>query len=163
MKNGQQLVLNLLDRAITDAVTTDLEVIITLSIFGQKSGEPLHVSELVNPEGIKSLSVHVACKIGSNYPIDGRTLHVMWSRQGLQEVVGFRGSLFPTLSMCQCANFKSNLDGKPLTLALPIWDVCYCGVESGGNLNFLQIYTDSPSPPPHTHTWRNFVNIQSVE
>ncbi|KAF6736789.1 hypothetical protein FQA47_023098 [Oryzias melastigma] len=36
---------------------------------------------------------------------DESRLYVLWSRQGLQEVVGTRGNPYPYLSMTQCANF----------------------------------------------------------
>lgn len=54
--------------------------------------------------------------------------------------------------MVDTANYQSSLDGKRLNLSLGLMSVLSGAEENGGELNFVQIYCDSP----HTHLSKPF-------
>eukprot|EP00064_Thunnus_orientalis_P016467 superscaffoldBa00003274_g16532 len=58
----------------------------------------------------------------------------------LEEAVGL---LFTTLSLSECANFQTNLDGRALNVSKALLDICG-GKEYQATLTFLQMYKDSP-------------------
>lgn len=115
-------------------------VVLSLTMFCQKSPGHLDLAALVDTSGIQHVSVHATCSLVPSISSIDRRMHILWSRVGLEEVVDGRGCLYLCLSFDQCANYQSNLDGRPL-------DVVCCGEESRGSLNFIQVYGDSP----HTH------------
>jgi len=49
-------------------------------------------------------------------------MHLMWSRYGVQELVGNRGSLFSALTMNETANFSSNSDHRGLISKKVNWN-----------------------------------------
>ncbi len=52
-------------------------------------------------------------------PVDAlSTPDLLLSLYGLQEVVGGRGTLFPAYSLCETANFQSNIDHLPIHVDL---------------------------------------------
>ncbi len=153
LAQDQQLVLGLLDRAINrEHMPTEFSVVMSMSMFGQKSTQPVDLDSLVEGSGIKSVSVHSACTLVPTRNNLGQQMHILWSRVGLEEVVGTRGSLYPALSMSQAANFQSNLDRRQMDVCRPLLNVVCNGQEQRGSLNFLQLYTDSP----HTHMSRMY-------
>ena len=148
LPQDQKFLLGLLDRAVQAVdINEDYEVLRSMSMFGQKSPCIVFLRALVDHTQIKSVSVHAACTLVPVSTSGQSRMHLLWSRTGLEEVVGDRGMLFPTLSFGECANFQTNLDGRALDVRAPLLNVVCCGKESRGNLNFLQVYTDSP----HTH------------
>lgn len=144
LAQDQKFVLGLLDEVV-QAVDDHPHVrfLLSLSMFGQKSPGTLDLGALVDVDNITCASVHVACTL---LPTDSR-LQVMWSRVGLENLVGERGTLYPCLGMSECSNFQSNLDGRTMDVSRPLMDVLMCGEEKRGTLTFFQVYTDSP----HTH------------
>lgn len=115
-------------------------VVLSLTMFCQKSPGHLDLAALVDTSGIQHVSVHATCSLVPSISSIDRRMHILWSRVGLEEVVDGRGCLYLCLSFDQCANYQSNLDGRPL-------DVVCRGEESRGSLNFIQVYGDSPTHP----------------
>lgn len=68
-------------------------IMLSISLFGQKSQDTLSSGAIVDLDHIKSVSVYLACQI---VPEHGSGLHVMRSRSGL-ECVGNRGGPFSCL------------------------------------------------------------------
>ncbi len=144
LEQDQHFILGVLDEALQMVDTLpDVRLMITLTQFGQKSPSVLDFDAMVDEDQLAAVSVHIAVNL---VPKDPR-LHVLWSRYGLEETVGNRGSLFPALSMGECSNFQSTLDGRAPNPGMDWKNVLLKGVEGRGTLQFLQMYTDSP----HTH------------
>ncbi|KAM3597676.1 uncharacterized protein V6R79_007891 [Siganus canaliculatus] len=142
LEQDQRFILGLLDQAMREADTDpQLTFMLTLSMFGQKSQESLDLSKIVRLDHIKCTSVHFALTLVPDSETD---VHVMWSRLGLEEWVGDRGYMYPVLSMAEAANFQSNLDGRKPDVCRDLLKVLFGGEEKRGELNFVQVYTDSP-------------------
>lgn len=90
LHEDQKFILRLFHESLL-AVNEDIDmaIILTISKFGQKDDRPFDLSKLVHPNGIANVSYHVACNIHSQ----DASVDLLWSRCGLQEVVGERGTL----------------------------------------------------------------------
>lgn len=67
-------------------VDTDMAIVMTLIKFGQKDSSYFDLHSLVHTYGVVNMSYHVACEIHPDNP----AIDLLWSRCGLQEVVGQR-------------------------------------------------------------------------
>lgn len=133
----RHFILDLLDQALEKANSCYfIKVKVFLNQFGQKNPEQLEVSELADLSSVRSLSVHTACKIVARDP----DTHVLFSRFGLQDIAGIRGTLFSTLGMHEATNFQTNLDHTGLDVTEELRGV----LGTQGKLTFLQLYADSP-------------------
>lgn len=113
-----------------------------LQKFGQKQETLLELAPLVNQHEVESITCHAACTLsGRDQRID-----IMWSRYGLQEVVGHRGSMYTSSGIPEAANFQSNLDNQPLTVDGCVLDI-FDGAQSYSKITFLQLYANTP----HVH------------
>lgn len=140
LKRDLFYILSLLDKATKNIGESHLlKPALYLTVFGQKDEEILDVTDLVAPLGVASLSVHTACKVQAYHP----DTHLLFSRFGLQDMVGPRESLYSILGIHEATNYQTDLDHRPLSLQQTLLDVL--GAE--GTLNFLQLYVDSP----HVH------------
>ncbi|RXN18886.1 hypothetical protein ROHU_001960 [Labeo rohita] len=115
------------------------KIVLFLSKFGHKDESTLEISTMVHRKGVLSISCHAACTIS---PKDPRT-DLIWSRYGLQEVVGHRGTLYPVIGMPEAANFQSNLDRHPLTIDYLLNNV-FDGPVKYSRINFIQLYANTP-------------------
>lgn len=139
LKQDQAFVLQLLMEAIGEVDSNpDQSLVVTLTKFGQKDPEPIELAEMIDIS-IQSISVHAACTIR---PKDYR-MEMMWSRHGLQQVVGHRGSLFTAYGIPEASNFQSNLDQYPITIE-PNLKMVFSGMEPNADLNFVQLYATTP-------------------
>lgn len=136
LEEDQHYVLALLDEAV-HAVTRDgrLTILITMTKFGQKDKTRLDVGSLANVRHVRNVSIHAAAVVASK---DERT-HLLWSRLGLEEIGGRRGSYYPALSMHEAANFSSNLDGKSTD-----WSGELQSLLVPRDISFIQCYVDAP-------------------
>lgn len=93
LHEDQKCILRLFHKSLL-AVNEDIDmaIILTISKFGQKDDRPFDLSKLVHPNGIVNVSYHVACNIHSQ----DKSVDLLWSRCGLQEVVGQRDTLVPS-------------------------------------------------------------------
>lgn len=114
-----------------------MAILLSITKFEQKDDHEFDLCTLVNPDGAINVSYHAACTIQA---ID-LSMDVLWSRCGLQEVVGARGTLFPVYSMAEAANFQSNIDHMPLDVDPTLRQVL---CEDGCNVNFVQLYAVTP-------------------
>ena len=136
LPQDQRFLLGILDEAIAgETENQDFQILKTLTRFGQKSEEPWYCQVMATREAVEAVSIHAGLTISS---ADEGT-HLMWSRGGLQELVGQRGQLFSCMSMFQAANFSSSLDGLAAD-----WSTEVSSVLKAPNVLFLQMYTDSP-------------------
>lgn len=109
--------------------------------FGEKMTAGISLSDF-RADCIEKVTVHAAVDIACN--TDG--IELLWSRGGIQEVVGCRGTLSPCLSLFDCGNFQSNLDGKAMDIKPELRRV-FC---SPGKVTFVQLYADLPHMRPQT-------------
>lgn len=139
----QEFVLDLLDQAKDKADKKEHATFLyTLTQFGQKHRDTLDISKLVHTSHINSASLHFAVEI---LPRDHGT-QIFWSRNGVEEWVGQRGTVFPSVGMSETSNFQSSI-GAEIDVSAGLMDVLGCQGYWDGHLNFLQLYADSP----HTH------------
>ena len=108
--------------------------------FGEKNRDGVSLP-IRDPSGISKVCVHVGISIE---PILSDQESVFWSRHGLKELVGWRGSLTTSCSLFECANFQSNLDGRAMDVSGKLRRVC-CFPE---RITFLQLYADVPHRYP---------------
>ena len=74
--------------------------------FGQKETTPVSLSEVVaDMTDVRLMSVHAAVSMDLSYG----GMHCMFSRQGVQQLIGSRWRLFPVLSFSEATNFQTNL------------------------------------------------------
>ncbi|CAM4570638.1 unnamed protein product [Leuciscus chuanchicus] len=105
---------------------------------GNRDPEPIKLAAMIDLTAIESKSVHAACTLR---PKDHR-MDMMWSRHGLQHVVGHRGSLYTAYGIPEASNFQSN----PHTIE-PNLKMVFSGMQPNADLNFVQLY----STTPHCH------------
>lgn len=131
---------SLLDQAITGSTGCDfIRPALFLTRFGQKLNDNLDLTDVVAPAEVASLSVHLACTVSAR----DTEIHTLFSRFGLENLVGSRGSLYSVLGMHEATNYQTDLDHLPLTLSDSLLRV----LKDDGRLTFLQLYVDSP----HVH------------
>ncbi|MGL5596829.1 MAG: hypothetical protein ACRDDA_01630 [Aeromonas sp.] len=137
LKKDKQFILQLLDESIAQvgASSESFLIIRALSKFGQKEEDPLSLETLVDLTYIHCMSVHAACTLTAQNP----STHLLWSRYGLQNLVGPRGRLYSALSIHEAVNYQSNLDGR----AIDISSKLHC-ILRPTQVNFLQLYVNSP-------------------
>lgn len=123
-------------------IDPDMQLVLSLSRFGQKDEEPFDLEKVADPSGVLSISYHVACTVRSADP----SVDLLFSRHGLQDVVGKRGNLFPVYSMSEACNFQSNLDHLPLDIDSRVVDI-FQTRDKTFRLNFVQLYATTP----HVH------------
>lgn len=91
---------------------------------------------LIDREQIQAVSVHFACTISGK----DKNTHLLWSRYGVQKVVGLTCQIFSVLCMHEAINIQTPLDGRPLDLKHPVLDI----LSKVGLVRFVQMYTTSP-------------------
>lgn len=103
MAQDEAFILNLL-MLVIQQVDKDLtqKIMIFLSKFGQKQQSSIELTSLINRQGVESITYHTACTLSGKDP----RVDLMWSRFGLQEVVGHRGSLYTPTGIPEAANLK---------------------------------------------------------
>ncbi|MEQ2166835.1 hypothetical protein GOODEAATRI_032375, partial [Goodea atripinnis] len=133
-------IFSLVDKAIGDVIQCPfLKPAIFLTRFGQKHEDSMDLTDIVNPCEVASVSVHVAAKLTAHDP----EIHTLFSRYGLEQLVGSRGSLYSVLGMHEAANYHTDLKHSALNVSSALKEV----FTKEGQVTFLQMYVDSP----HVH------------
>lgn len=70
----------------------------------------------------------------------------MWSRYGIHEIVGHRGSVLNTCGIPEVANFQSNLDQHVMTVEQRLHNI-FKGAAFYLDIHFIQLYATTP----HVH------------
>ena len=91
---------------------------------------------------VENISLHIGVNISASAPMEDSCspIELFWSKEGMQEIVGKRGSLISAFSFSECGNYKSNLDGKMLRISPHLSSVC----SYPDGINFVQLYLDLP-------------------
>lgn len=79
--------------------------------FGEKMTCGLSLSDF-NTQFTLRKTIHVAANILS----DCEEVDLLWSTAGVLQIIGHRGTLCTCLFFKDCANYQSNLDGRPLDI-----------------------------------------------
>ena len=125
----------ILDKTVLNTSTPDgFEVVLICFTFGRRDSKPvpLHMFSLDNT----LISVHVACTMASSII----ETNLFWSRSGLLEIIGRRGTMSGALSLRDCANYQSNLDGRNPDIPIKVRRLC----QNPENMTFVQFYADTP-------------------
>lgn len=140
LEHDQSFVLEILSQAIQQINTDPTQkLVMFMTKFGQKEESALPIAALVNRRQVHSITCHSACTIT---PKDPR-VDLMWSRYGLQKVVGHRGNIFTTYAMTEAANFQTNIDQHRITLDRDLLDV-FCAAIYCSDITFVQLYATTP-------------------
>ncbi|KAK2885211.1 hypothetical protein Q8A67_016048 [Cirrhinus molitorella] len=140
LEQDQSFLMELLMEAIKDNNKDPTQTLMVfLSKFGQKDETPLPLATIVNRKGVLSMTCHSACTVTAKDP----RVDLMWSRYGLQEMVGHRGNMFPIYSMSEAANYQTNIDQYDITIERDLLDV-FVGPITSSNITFVQLYATTP-------------------
>lgn len=150
LPNDQDVVLQALQSSIDgiDMLLNEFRTIIITFRFGDKCNTEVPLP-IADTNAVRCVSVHVGLEIGASYPkidvnVQGQVWDLLWCREGVQLLVGCRGSICKTFSFTECINYQSNLDGRTLDINPDLKAVCSCP-ES---LRFVQFYGDIPHRYP---------------
>lgn len=110
LEQDQQFILSLLDRSISETGRHHIKIVCTLQKFGMKSHSTLKLPKIADPASILSTSLHIGFNIEAKDP----SVLLMWSRSGLEDLVGLQGSLYTALGVHEAVNFQSALNSQPL-------------------------------------------------
>lgn len=127
---------NVIDECL---VERDFELVLFCFRFGEKMRGGLSLKKFKTNE-VRRVTVHSAIDVSSE------DMDLLWSRSGLQSVVGERGVLSTCLTFSDCANFQSNLDGRAIDVSKDIRTICH----HPDKLRFVQFYSDIAHRRPTT-------------
>lgn len=136
LKQDQDFFFYVFDRALRSQTINCLKPIIILCQFGQKDRSPLNLTELCYERGVRCISIHAACEIGSLH----ENVHHFWSKYALEDLVGNKGSIFCPLSLREALNFQTNLDGQSMEISNDLLSTA----RFPKDITFLQLYADTP-------------------
>ncbi|MCG8068404.1 MAG: hypothetical protein JAY84_11115, partial [Candidatus Thiodiazotropha taylori] len=148
LPDDQEVILSVFDDALDcmDIGSANLEKILFSFRFGDRCGkEPVRLA-IAQRASVEKITAHIAVSVSATAPaLDvEHPIELFWSKQGLQQVFGRRGTLITAYSFSECGNYQSNLDGKMLHISPDLRSVC----TDPGSLNFVQLYADTPHVYP---------------
>ena len=119
LPDDSSLILNAFQQSIQEAeIDCIFEVINFCFRFGEKSTDGVSLNHF-KTEYIKRMTIHCAVDISSD------EMDLMWSRAGIQEIIGERGVLNSCLSFRDCVCYQSNLDGKLMDISQALRQIVY--------------------------------------
>jgi len=140
LPDDSSLILNEFQKSIEEAeIEHGFHVIKFCFRFGDKAKNGISLVDF-RMEDLKRVTVHCAADISSD------VMDLMWSRAGVQDIVGERGVLNSCLSFRDCVCFQSNLDSKVMDISKDLRQV----VNQPEKLQFVQLYVDTPHRRPNT-------------
>lgn len=136
LPNDREFILHLLDEAL--AITEHNENFESMIIAFKLGDHDTSPTVRIDAFNVSSavVTVHSAITVSSLI----LNQHIFWSRFGIQDIVGKRGSLLTALSLSSCCNYQSNLDRNHLDISGELRQIC----NRPGDLNFVQFYADTP-------------------
>lgn len=144
----QGKVLSLLQSSLdsVDVAVQGMKKMVFSFRFGEKYPHDI-VLPIRSYDCVVDVTVHVGLSIRASFSTDdveAIEMSLFWSRVGLQEIVGRRGTLTTAFSFRECANFQSNIDGRAMDVAGVLRQVC----TYPDQLRFVQLYADMPHRRP---------------
>lgn len=135
-----------------------LTIVPMITRFGQKYQGTLDNSSWLNPDKVEDISAH----FGLNIRAREKDTHVLWSRFGLQGLMGFSCNTFTCLGMHETVNVQTTLNGKPVDVNRLIMDLFDPSLE----ITFVQLYTPSPHVKyqmRHFHPVRGLITLMDIQ
>lgn len=131
----QAFYMSLLDRALS-SLTLDSRLLVKIYAvkFGMKDRNSIQLEGIF--DHISKVSIHCAAELSSLTA----NVHLFWAKEGIRQLVGNRGKIFSCLSINEAMNYQSNVDGRALDIKPELRRTC----NLPQNLNFIQLYTDTP-------------------
>lgn len=132
-------------KAINLSLMPSIRIILFTFRFGDKCHSPLQLPISKRME-VENITIHSGVNISASAPsldID-LPVELFWSKEGIQEIVGKRGSMITAFSFSECGNYQSNLDGKMLHISPQLSSVC----KYQDAIRFVQLYADLPHRYP---------------
>ena len=140
LPDDSSVILNEFQKSIDEAeIDRNFEVINFCFRFGDKATGGVSLTNF-KTELIEKMTIHCAVDISSD------EMELMWSRAGVQDIVGERGVLHSCLSFRDCVCYQSNIDGKLMDISPNLRQI----VQQPDRFRFVQLYVDSPHRRPHT-------------
>ena len=84
--------------------------------------------------------MHVGINISSHH------YDLLWCREGVNTLLGRRGTLTSSPSFFECVNFQSNLDDRGIDVGRKMLEIR----RFPDNVRFVQLYSDTPHRRPQT-------------
>lgn len=109
--------------------------------FGEKNRERVHLP-IRNLQSVSKVCVHVG--ISLEPCLENESL--LWSRNGIQSVIGCRGTLTTACGLYESANFQTNLDGSQMDISFALRSIS----KFPEYTHFFQLYADLPHRYPKT-------------
>lgn len=106
--------------------------------FGTKYSDALDLKTSFNTKQMKCLSLH--CAVELTY----ENHHIFWAREGLYDIIGDKGKVFPSLSITEAMNFQSSLK---TTISADLKNICMFPDQ----VMFIQMYADTPHMKTDLH------------
>lgn len=158
LQQDLQFVMTLVQRAIQNANDSDeyVTLVPTVTQFGQKQDSPLYL-DFLRSEEIECLTLHVACSIIHRDP----DVHLFWSRNGLQKLVGTSCNMYSILGMHEAVNVQTRLNKRSLDLHQPLLDVF-----ARTPVRFVQLYVESPHhhfDAKHVHPISGLISLCNLQ
>lgn len=97
---------------LNKSIPNGFQVVLICFTFGRRDSKPVPLNMFSLDDTL--ISAHVACTMSSS-EIE---TNLLWSRSGLLEIFGRRGTMSGALSLRDCANYQSYLDGRNHTYLL---------------------------------------------
>jgi len=121
------------------------DFIVTLSLFGQKDRDTrLNVGDLVNPQAVEELTVHIGVDIEPMEQCDT----LLWSRAGLLNLCHRVGKVYPSLSLKDCGSLVVKArEGRDVRDYLDPNMAAVMRTQT----YFLQLYNSSPHYRPRDY------------
>lgn len=104
--------------------------------FGERDPNQFKLANDFCIEQITNVTTHVAV----TFRTDEDRIHLFWSRDRIQKLIDFRGTLNPALFFRDCCNVQTNLDGRSLDISEELKNVCKFPENMFFFCNFMQIH-----------------------
>ncbi|KAK6174073.1 hypothetical protein SNE40_017418 [Patella caerulea] len=138
----QNDVLDILDEALRSVrLPEGFELYLYAFKFGERKTGTYDLRGIFDISFIRTQTIHVAATFSLCYD-----LGILWSRDGIQRLVGNRGCLLSALTFKEAANFQTNLDGRSLDVS-PVLRNLVCLPDQ---TRFVQFYGDVAHNYPST-------------
>lgn len=132
----QHWFLDLVDRALRGATFTEgFKILIFSHRFGERSHKKHALANEFDVRTIDRISIHSAVTIDGSY----LGLNLLWAKNGVQQLIGNRGTIWKSLTFSESCNFQSNLDGKHLDISGVMRKLS----NDPSCLQFIQFYADT--------------------
>lgn len=138
MDEERPLILGIVDQIVHGETFMNVNIFPLITKYGQKQKEPVQLDEIIllAADGVKVM-IHPAVTLTAREFEDMAKCSLLWSRSGLRQVVGGRGTMYSALSLTAAGNFQTNLDGRSLTIKNELKDIFLLPAT------FIQFYADT--------------------